>query len=182
MDALVIISAGDLNQNKNNRSVIEAMHQLPNSVHYVICGEGPEEHQLRKDSAAISNRVHFLGYRLDIKELLNASDAFVLSSFREGLSRSLMEAMASGLLCVASDIRGNRDLIQNGDTGLLFQACDITHLKSIIESLYADIESRFSITKRCVANVEMYSVKNVIEKTKEMYKNVILTDNEKLGE
>ena len=56
-------------------------------------------------------KLHLLGYRTDISELYNSADIFVFPSIREGLSVSLMEAMASGLPCIVSKIRGNVDLI-----------------------------------------------------------------------
>jgi glycosyltransferase involved in cell wall biosynthesis len=67
----------------------------------------------------LSDRVHFLGEVPDPAEHLRAADAFVLPSVAEGMSNSLLEAMATGLTCLASDIGGNTDLIEHGRTGLL---------------------------------------------------------------
>ena len=64
------------------------------------------------EDLGVKEQVHFLGYRTDIKELLKAGDIFLFTSKQEGLARSLMEAMASGLPCVASKIRGNTDLLE----------------------------------------------------------------------
>lgn len=73
----------------------------------------------------LDDYIHFLGYRNDIKELYRASDIFVMPSLREGLSRSIMEAMASGLPCVVSNIRGNTDLLENTNSGFLCEATDV---------------------------------------------------------
>ena len=75
--------------------------------------------------------VHFLGYRNDVKELYEMSDCFVMPFFREGLSRSIMEAMASGLPCIVSDIRGNRDLIDDKKGGYLGRVSKLKRLKEI---------------------------------------------------
>ena len=73
----------------------------------------------------IKKHVHLLGYRENMAELYKISDLFVLPSFREGLSRSLMEAMVFGLPCVCSKIGGDIDLIIEGEGGLLYSPNDI---------------------------------------------------------
>ena len=67
-------------------------------------GNKEAELKVLANKNGIAENVHFLGYRKDVKELMNASDIFVMPSFREGLSRSIMEAMASGLPCLVSRI------------------------------------------------------------------------------
>lgn len=121
-DAFVIISAGDLNKNKNTEVMVKALAELNNkNVHYIACGVGPEEGNLKQlaSKLGIEDRFHLLGYRTDVPELLFASDAFVMMSFREGLPRSVMEAMDLGLPCVGSDTRGVRDLIDEGKGGFI---------------------------------------------------------------
>lgn len=122
LDAFLMISVGELNANKNNSVVISAMAKLKNpNIHYILCGIGEKQTELQaqSDQAGLHDNVHFLGYRTNITELYKTADCFVMPSFREGLSRSLMEAMASGLPCVVSKIRGNVDLIQDGKGGFL---------------------------------------------------------------
>ena len=107
-DAILLISVGELNSNKNNIIVIEALAKLENpDIHYLLCGVGNEENKLRKKVVeyGLQNNVHFLGYRSDVPQLLKSADVFLLPSYREGLSRSLMEAMSAGLPCVVSKIR-----------------------------------------------------------------------------
>ncbi len=113
-DAFLIASAGDLNKNKNTEVMVRALKELDDpSVHYIACGVGAEEANLRNlaKKLGVDNRFHLLGYRTDMPELMAVSDAFVMMSFREGLPRSLMEAMDLGLPCIGSDTRGIRDLI-----------------------------------------------------------------------
>lgn len=113
-DAFLIVSAGDLNKNKNTEVMVRALKELNDStVHYIACGVGPEEQNLREiaKSLGVEGQFHLLGYRTDMPELMASSDAFVMMSYREGLPRSLMEAMDLGLPCVGSDTRGIRDLI-----------------------------------------------------------------------
>ena len=104
-----ILSVGALNQNKNHEVIIKAIALLKNSkIHYYIA-IGNKEEYLKKLANELN--VHLIGYREDIPELLMSADLFVFPSYREGLSVALMEAMAVGLPCVVSNIRGNVDLI-----------------------------------------------------------------------
>ena len=72
----------------------------------------------------MAQRTLFLGFRRDVPALLGAADVFLFPSFQEGLPVSLMEAMAAGLPCLVSRVRGNRDLIQNGEGGRLREPLD----------------------------------------------------------
>ena len=124
-NATVCISMGDLIPRKNYGVAISAIGQLKDKysqLHYVICGKGPEHDNLKKlaQECGVSDRVHFLGFRSDIKDLLKAADVFLFTSLQEGLPRSTMEAMASGLPIACSRIRGNTDLIDEGKGGVLF--------------------------------------------------------------
>lgn len=121
-DAFLVISAGDLNKNKNTEVMVKALANLKGfNVHYIACGVGPEEEKLKilANKLEVSDNFYMLGYRTDIPELLAISDAFVMMSFREGLPRSLMEAMDMGLPCIGSDTRGVRDLIDDGLGGYI---------------------------------------------------------------
>ena len=141
LDAFVVISVGELNENKNNKVIISALEKLKNkNIHYILCGEGDKKEALKEmaESSGVSENVHFLGYRTDIKALYNASDCFVMPSYREGLSRSAMEAMASGLPCILSDIRGNRDLIENGSGGFLCKPDDASGFSEAVSKLFGN--------------------------------------------
>lgn len=118
----VCICMGDIVKRKNYKTSIESIAYANNKkVQFVICGIGPEEKKLKElaRQLQIEDQIHFLGFRKDIKDLLYASDCFLFSSLQEGLPRSTMEAMAAGLPCIVSDIRGNKDLIENNKGGFL---------------------------------------------------------------
>ncbi|CUQ11597.1 D-inositol-3-phosphate glycosyltransferase [Turicibacter sanguinis] len=112
--AMMLLSVGELNKNKNHEVIIEAMNRLNNpNIYYCIAGQGELKDYLKNKiiSLGLENQVHLLGYRRDISELCCIADIFCFPSFREGLSVSLMEAMCAGLPVICSDIRGNSDLI-----------------------------------------------------------------------
>lgn len=118
----ICVCMGDLVIRKNYALAIKAIALSKNQrIHYLICGEGPQKKELQwlAQQLGVSKQIHFLGFRTDIKDLLKASDCFLFSSLQEGLPRSTMEAMATGLPCIVSDIRGNRDLIDNSEGGYL---------------------------------------------------------------
>ena len=136
-DAFLLFSVGELNENKNHQVVIKALAKINNSnVHYAIAGIGEKRADLLElaSKLGISKQVHLLGYRNDIHELNLSADVFCFPSIREGLSLSLMEAMACGLPCVVSKIRGNIDLIdENG--GKTFKSRDEIECVKAIKAL-----------------------------------------------
>ena len=115
-DAFVLLSVGELNKNKNHQVVIKSLSKIKNiNIHYVIAGSGKLHDYLISlaNLLGIKERLHLIGYRSDINEIYKISDVFVLPSIREGLNVSTMEAMASGLPCIVSKIRGNIDMVDN---------------------------------------------------------------------
>lgn len=121
-DAFLITNAAEFTPNKNQRTVIEAIEQLHNpNIYFVMCGIGEKKAELEQyvKEHGLEEHIRFVGFRNDLHEILQTSDCFVLSSFREGLSVALMEAMAEGLPVVCSRIRGNVDLIKDGEGGIL---------------------------------------------------------------
>lgn len=110
---MMLLSVGELNENKNHRVVVEAIGEIRerSHLHYFIAGkDAGQGDALVKLAHKKSVNLHLLDFRTDIPELLKAADVFLLPSIREGLNVGLMEAMESGLPCIVSDIRGNRDL------------------------------------------------------------------------
>ena len=90
----------------------------------------------------LSKRIQFLGYRRDVPTLLRAADIFTLPSHREGMPRSIIEAMLSGLPVVATDIRGSREEVVDGQTGWLVPLGDVPALARALQRLAADADLR----------------------------------------
>jgi glycosyltransferase involved in cell wall biosynthesis len=90
----------------------------------------------------LKQRVRFLGYRDDVPALLHAADIFTLPSHREGMPRSIVEAMLSGLPVVATDIRGSREEVVDGETGYLVPLGDVAALAQALERLARDPDLR----------------------------------------
>jgi glycosyltransferase involved in cell wall biosynthesis len=86
----------------------------------------------------LKSRIRLLGYRSDVPELLRAADIFTLPSHREGMPRSIVEAMLTGLPVVATDIRGSREEVNDGNTGLLVPVRDPKALAAALQRLAGD--------------------------------------------
>ena len=115
--------------------------------------------------------MHFLGYRNDIKELLKAADAFLFTSKQEGLARSLMEAMASGLPCVVSNIRGNTDLLENTNSGFLCEATDVLAYTKKIKKLANDETVRKTMGKNSLVAIQKFNMETVEIAVSKVYKS-----------
>jgi glycosyltransferase involved in cell wall biosynthesis len=116
----VVISIGELNDNKNHRVIIEALADVPDAK-YVIVGKGNLEEQLRKLAVehGVSNRVILTGFRTDVRDLLWMSDCFAFPSKREGLGIAALEGMSAGLPVIGHGIGGIRNFVIDGETGWL---------------------------------------------------------------
>ena len=175
-----LISMGDLIERKNYSVAIKAMSKISDlNIHYFICGKGPEESKLIKlsEELGLRKRVHFLGYRNDIKELLKAADAFLFTSKQEGLARSLMEAMASGLPCVASKIRGNTDLLDGTDGGYLCETTDAVAYAKKLELLANDKVLRKMMGKNNLIIIQKFSTETVDEELRKVYETEFFGEN-----
>lgn len=114
---------GELHPNKNWTAAINTISTLPSSVHLAIIGSGEEYDQLHNqiEQLNVSNRIHLLGYVPDAVQYLRAFDIFMLPSKKEGLPYVILEAGLAGLPVVASDLPGNRDIIESGEQGFLVE-------------------------------------------------------------
>ena len=127
-DDFVFMSTGQVSVRKNHEVIIRAIAEIPNpKVKYLIVGFGEleEKHKSLVKELGIEERVVFAGYRGDVKKLLHIVDAYAFPSLQEGLPVALMEAMSIGLPIVCSKIRGNVDLIENGQGGYLYDCYDV---------------------------------------------------------
>lgn len=132
----VMISVGELNDNKNHQVIIRAMSQIPD-VKYVIVGRGNLAEQLRglSEKLGVADRVLIMGYRTDIRELLWMSDCFVFPSKREGLGLAGIEGMSAGLPIISSNIHGIKDYSLNENTGYTCNPRDVDGFRYSIRKL-----------------------------------------------
>ena len=137
--AFLIVQVAEFTANKNQRTVIKALEKMKKAdIYYVMCGIGPEKEELEQyvKEHHLEKNIQFAGFRSDVHEILQCADCFVLSSFREGLSVALMEAMTEGLPVVCSRIRGNVDLIEEGVGGYLMAPGEESEYRIAFTKLY----------------------------------------------
>lgn len=125
----LIVSVGRLWPQKRYRDLIwsaELLASLRQDITLVIIGDGPQSGELlrHRDNVSHPDHVRFAGQRDDVLSLLPHADAYWIGSEYEGQSNSLIEAMQAGVAVVASDIPGNRDIVENGRSGLLVTVGD----------------------------------------------------------
>ena len=175
---VMLVTMGNLDRGKNFDTLIRAISLAENKrTHLFICGEGPEKERLASlaKELSVSERVHLLGYRTDMKELLFASDIFVFSSFREGLSRSVMEAMAVGLPCIVSKIRGNVDLIEDGKGGFLVPPASATGFAEAIDKISGDAALAEGMSAQNLDRVKKFDFAVAKREIAAVYRDVIET-------
>lgn len=163
-DAKIFVSVGELISRKNHETAIRAFAAADiENAYYVICGIGALKDDLQKliDSLNMHDRIRLLGYRLDAKELMKACDVFLFPSIQEGLPVALMEAMAGGLPCIVSCIRGNVDLIEPDKGGSLFYPDDIATLTQLITKYAKDHNLCAKFGQYNSKRIEEFDIHNV---------------------
>jgi sugar transferase (PEP-CTERM/EpsH1 system associated) len=183
-DQIVVGSVGRLVEVKNYPSLIKGfvlfLRGQP-TAKLVLAGDGPmraklEELALDLDILA---SVIFLGRRDDIPAVMNSFDIFVLPSFREGLSNTILEAMSSGLPAVVSNVGGSPEIVIENETGHLFEVDDIKVLANKLNELAVDREKLKRVSdcaRKHVAN--NYSLPIMVENYQKVYTDLV---NERRG-
>lgn len=171
---IMLLSVGELSKRKNHGVVIHALYELDNpDVKYFICGMGQLEGYLKETTRELNleNQVNLLGYRTDISELMQAADIFVFPSLQEGLPVALMEAMASGLPCIVSRIRGNTDLVT--DEECLAEAVDADEWKRVMVNMVSQIKNggnTYGEENR--KRMEKYGMSRVDKRMRQIFKSI----------
>ena len=162
----IVLSAGELNKNKNHKVIIEAISQLQDkTIKYVLCGKGKLREKLQQlaEGYRVSDQVFFLGYRKDVVDICSQSDVFAFPSYREGLGLASLEAMYSGLPLVASRIRGVEDYVVHGKSGCLCPPDNSYAFARAIRRLKDDREFRAGCGEYNRKAVLPYCLENVKE-------------------
>lgn len=183
-DDFVVLSAGELNDNKNHKTVIKSLAKLEDdSIKYLICGEGLLKDDLENliDELNLSDNVKLLGERKDLPEIYNVCDALVLPSKREGLGMVSLEAMASGLPIITSNVHGIVDYSIDGVTGFTCDPTDVDCFSRAIKKLKDNPDLRTTMGENNRASVDKFELKNVVSQMESIYSNLIsgIEENER---
>jgi glycosyltransferase involved in cell wall biosynthesis len=164
----VILCVGRLKPEKDHATLLRAMVKV-SDAHVVLVGDGDIRLQLKQlaDNLGISERVHFLGQRQDIPELIKMADIYVQPSRWEGFGIATLEAMAGGLPIVASNIPGLNQVI--GDAGILFPPGDSDALASAINFLLSSKNMRENFSKASIERSKKYSLDKTVDSYLDLY-------------
>lgn len=173
--AIVLLSIGEMIKRKNHETTLKALAQLKNKNYiFLVCGRGELENHLKElsEQLGIRDKIRFLGFRNDISEICSVSDIFVFPSFQEGLPVSIMEAMSAGMPIVASRIRGNTDLIDDGHGGFLHEPEDYHGIAKSIDKLIGNRNLRVEMGIRNKTEVKKYDKQVVKERMRKLYMSI----------
>jgi len=172
-DTFVAGTVSRLDPIKDHDTLIEAFRRFHRQVSdslLLIVGDGPRMAELK---AQAKDGVVFLGERHDVPDLLRAMDVFVLPSKNEGISNTILEAMATGLSVIATKVGGNPELVVDGVTGTLVPPGDVEALVAAIRSYADDMElrRRAGLEGRCIAE-ERFSIPAMVSAYEEVWSRV----------
>ena len=172
----LVSSVGRLTPLKRIEDAIRAIALISDSeVRLQIIGDGKIRANLERIAYArnLEDRVMFYGFRKDVLQLMNESAILVIPSSTEGISRVAMEAMSMGKPVVASDIPGNRDIIEDGYNGILVPVGDLEGMARSIEELISD-RNKYESLSRAAKNTiaEKFSAAVRVKDYEELYKSI----------
>lgn len=170
----ILTYVGELSNRKNQNQIIETARLLQgriNNIKFLLVGTGKDSVKLKKKvrDLNLTDIVIFLGYRKDIVDLMNLSDVVVSTSKQEGLPVNLLEALSVGKPIIATNSRGNRDLVKDNYNGFLIEIHDSKDMSDKINQLYnnKDLQRNMSICSK--KESRKYDIKNVLEIMKKIY-------------
>lgn len=177
-ETVVVLAVGRLVREKGYLELFEAAGQLPGGTMVVVAGPiepGKADALMPSETAAAEQRgVKILGHRPDVEDLYAGADIYALASHREGFPRSAMEAAAMGLPIVATDIRGCRQVVEDGVSGLLIPVRDAAALAVGIKRLAGDAGLRRSMGQAAARKaLTDFDQQKVIDITLEVYRSLL---------
>jgi glycosyltransferase involved in cell wall biosynthesis len=173
-----IICVANLHPNKGHQYLLEAFEtvfQEQQNIHLLIVGDGEEKENLLNQTSNYSskNNIHFLGRRNDVPQLLKISDIFVLPTLFEGMSNAIMEAMASSLPIITTDIPENRALIEHKASGMLTPPENTQSLSTVIQDLLNNTTLRENFGKEAKKTIEeRFSLEKIADQLKNFYSSL----------
>ena len=178
-DDFLFICVARLAPQKNHALLLKAFAEGPASdpnAHLLLVGDGVLQEHLESQvrNLGLTRRVHFLGLRIDIPDVLGATDVFVLGSDYEGNPLSVMEAMASGLPIVSTAVGGVPDLFENGKQGITMQPGNVRDFSTSMEYLLRNREVGLSLGMAAALRArEKFDVSTMVKAYEGLYEELV---------
>ena len=169
-----IIFAGRLSNEKGIDSLIEIAKNLPVEINLIILGSGPEEKKI-EDLATLQKNIHFLGYQTKDQtiSLIRGSDILIQPSLNEGISSTILEAMACKTIIIASNVGGNKELIENNINGYLVESNNVESFTNKIDNVFENTELKQSIVDQAFKTVKNYDWNQVGKIYLKIYESIL---------
>lgn len=174
-DGFHIVSAGELNHNKNHKVVIQALAEIENkNIYYSICGEGPCRTEIQEliTTYGLSGQVFLRGYRNDMEQIWRTADLSIFPSIREGMGMAALEAMASGVPIVVADNRGSREYIVDNVNGLVCNARSKKAFAEAIQFMYENPLERERLSISALKTVQSFSLQQSEKRMRQIYQKL----------
>ena len=175
----LLLCVAEFTPNKRHQDQIKALKQTARAdIHLAFAGDGDTNVQLRQLTTQLdlTQQVHFLGFRSDIPALIKASNATLLTSAREGLPRSVMEALCLETPVIGTKARGTQDLLSDG-CGLLVEVGDVAALAQSMIQIADYPERAIAMGKKGRVKIADYDIKHIIKSYENIY-NLALNSND----
>lgn len=171
-NAFHMVTAAELNANKNQSTVLQAMAELSDSeVYYSICGRGERKEALQEEirTLGLTDRARLLGYRTDMELVLQSADVFLFPSLREGFGMAAVEALATGIPVIAADNRGTREYMQPEENGTLCSATDPSAWAAAIRRMKNDPSLRKHWSRGALESAKRFTRAASMERMRQIY-------------
>ena len=170
----VLLSIGELLENKNQKIAIYAMTKIVEKykkAKLLIAGNGKTLNQLKTivKENRLTDNVVFCGYRNDLNDFINACDILITCSYREGLPLNVIEAMMCGKPVIASNNRGHRELVDDKNTGFIVPYDEYEEIANKVNILIKDEKLYEMISNNALEKSKKYIDKTVVKELKEIY-------------
>lgn len=174
-DDFVVLCTKELMFDNNQKTILKAVSKIKKYIPELVlllAGNGPDEEMLKSmtKELMIEDYVRFLGYRIDLENVVPAVDLVVSCSYREGMPLNIIEAMLCAKPVIASHNRGHDELIEDGKTGFLIDVFDVDGLAEHIKHIRKEKDTAESLGKAGYEKAQKYTADAVVEQFAEIIK------------
>jgi glycosyltransferase involved in cell wall biosynthesis len=178
-DAVLLVGVGSLIPRKRHNLLLQVLRAAGRRTHLVIAGDGPlrQELESRVAEMGLDRRVHLLGLRNDVRDILTEADLYVSAAVAEGCNYTLLEAMATGVPAVVTESGAAREQIEDGVSGYVVGLNDVAGFACRVEALLSDADRRRAMGDAARELwARMFRIEDAASKYRELYRRLAVGD------